>query len=235
MSQAGEMLKKALPFIAIGAGVLILILVWRQYARRTGASVSRAYGTATESGIPWYDQYQSNEAPSAEVREQNANPGEYGYTYQGAIPPSPICNRCNGAEGKCQCTVNDMCPNGGSGYGCMDRGAANFDPTATCACAGCCVPKRYGCLREGNAAFNPWANTHDERFCSTVSEPAAMGASVVQAGGASCIKHGEHKLDSCAFQVPTAEATYTHPTLGGLRHCGSSWDLRTHSIGATQY
>lgn len=312
---------KALPFIAIGLGVvLVVLIVLKSAAAPTKvANVHSVYGTQTGSGIPWYDQYQENFQPTEAVRAINANPGPYGYTYTGAIAPSPICDRCQ--DGKCNCNVNDLCGNiagdtsgcGASKRGCMDSSAVNYDANATCPCVGCCVATKYGCLRRDNIAFNPWANTHDERFCSNVyvergctsrgsinrSNTATVDNGLCVPMKVGCVDANALNYDTNAnvpcegccipkvsgctqltapnFQIganvddgscitasavaplqqqalsqPSAvcgvsavgsvvpdnaacAASFQHPQLGAVQNCGSPWDLRTNSIGATQY
>lgn len=170
-----EKVMKALAIIAVGLGLLlgVLLLLRKMYMRNVGLSVVPApladpnYGTETTSGIPWYDQYQSDNSPTEAVRAIQQDPTSLNLTYAGAIPPAPVninakepnaiqspCGKSNGCQGK---------------VGCMDSSAANYDPTATCPGVNMCVAKLYGCLDKNNGNYNPWANTHDERFCTKIA------------------------------------------------------------------
>jgi hypothetical protein len=66
------------------------------------------------------------------------------------------------------------CVNSGA---CLNSSAANFDPTSTCQCFGCCKRKLYGCLDPASTQYNPYANTHDERFCTRSVLCSPQGAS----------------------------------------------------------
>jgi len=166
-------LKKVLPKVAIGLGILLLLtIVLRQYVQRApGASVAPAplanpsYGQATLSGIPYYDQYQSKYAPTDKAR--TANPAPSGLTYQDAHPQVPHSIIKNGKN-----LYTDCAPGCNGLVGCTDSSSANFDPNATCGCINCCVPRTYGCLDPNASTYNPFANTHDNLFCKYAAKSA---------------------------------------------------------------
>ena len=255
-------LKKLLPWVALGLGLVLLALVLRQPI--TGGSVAPApladpnYGGATLSGIPYYDQYQSKYAPTAEAQKAALNP-----TNMAGCDP-----QCNGL------------------VGCTDRDAYNYDPNATCACINCCIPRTIGCLDPKATSFNPFANTHDQRFCKYAAavspavkvQPTAMDCETqlqIDPHGSLIAGCGPAPIGGCtdpnnAMFSPTA--TYNDGTcvygkvapmqvadaaplqsgcvakapldtgclaphdtqfLGGFKGCGDAWDLRKgYSRGA---
>jgi hypothetical protein len=159
-----KLVKKILPWIAIGVGLLLVALVVKSAVSQvSGGSVAYApgaglnYGTDTLSGLPYYDQYQAKYAPAEEARQLAANPGGIGLTFQDAYPQVPRSIIENGRNLFTECREQ--------GVGCTDSNAFNYNPNATCGCINCCVPKTYGCLDPKATTYNPFANSHDERFC----------------------------------------------------------------------
>jgi len=152
------LLKKVLPWVGLGLGLLLVAMVLRRFvAPVSGASVAYApladpnYGTATLSGIPYYDQYQAKYAPTAQAQAFAASP--------------EALNLYSECRENCQGVV-----------GCTDSSAYNYNPNATCGCINCCVPRTFGCLDPNAATYNPFANTNDNRFCkyATRSAPAKV-------------------------------------------------------------
>lgn len=139
-------IKRALPYIAIGLGALLVLLALRNLmASRArgglqvsnnmapnyaaGADMGTQYGTQTASGIPFYDQYQDKHAAPAATQVQN--------------PAACV----------------------GVVTGNMNMTDFNADPMATCPSIAGNVRKLYGCLDKASTTWNPHANTHDQRFC----------------------------------------------------------------------
>lgn len=162
-------MKKILPWVAIGVGLLLVAMVLRPYVM-TGASVAPApladpnYGPGpagtTLSGIPYYDQYQAQYAPRAQAQQLAANPEPLGLTHENAWPQVPVSIIKDGKN------LYTECPQTCNGrVACTDRSAFNYDPNATCDCINCCVPRTYGCLDPKATTYNPFANTNDSRFC----------------------------------------------------------------------
>lgn len=192
---AKKMVKKVLPWVVVGLGAVLLIIALKMWydkrqadaaaatAGKSAAYVALApladpnYGTATLSGIPAVAQYQSRFAPTPAVQAIQQNPEMMGLTYQGANMPVPVSILANGRNMYMDCQENAC-----SGrVGCTDSSMANYDPTATCGCINCCVPKTIGCLDPTATTYNPFANTNDSRFCKYATAPAAMAVLPAQA------------------------------------------------------
>lgn len=154
-----DKVKKILPYAAVGVvgvALIVVIVVAMKKRSKTAGSVlaplaDPAYGTATASDIPWYDQYQDGRSPTSDVKSLQANPTSLNLTYTGAIPPAPVnivANvRCFAAKGVITGNVltHFKVPNGMehvcANQGCMDQSAVNYDPKATCPGVNLCVPK----------------------------------------------------------------------------------------------
>lgn len=247
----GGQLKKILPWVGIAAGVGLVIVVLVKLMN------SRSSTGANVSGIPAYDQYQSNYAPQPLTAEAV---NQLGLAYHNAYPQVPHSVLKDGHNLYTEC--GEKC-NGQ--VGCTDGSAANFNPRATCGCINCCVPKTYGCLDPNAASFNPFANTHDARFCTYATKapvhnvaPVALDCSAQlqlnpdAAAAAGCVA----PLGGCTDPnnaMFSPQATFNDGTcvyggsavaaaprdsqfLGGLQGCGDSWTLsNANSLGATTY
>lgn len=238
-----EKLKKALPWILVGLGAVVLALVFLKSRSATPATTGGAlvmapladarYGTPTDSGIPAYDQYQNEYPPTVSVQAIVADPSQLGLTYTNSLPGIPVSIIRDGQN------QWQACPDSG----CTDPSAANYQPNAQCSQIGSCVRKTYGCLKRDNPSYNPFANTHDERLCTTlitadaqIRRPAA-GASD---SGACILGAQVSGLDSTTTspfrdQQQGCYAPMTDPLLGGFRGCGDAWDMTnpSNSLGAT--
>ena len=150
-------MKKALPWIALLLGLILVYLLYRNYVRVTVTPIRPTGALVGEA--PMYDQFQNNFAPSADSLALHENPASLGYSFDGSILPAPVRDCPNGS-----CNYpTEGCP-GGPKLTCQDSGAVNYDPTG-CPSINSCVRPVIGCLDPNNQAYNAYANTHDQRFC----------------------------------------------------------------------
>lgn len=243
-------LKKILPWVGLvaGAALIVVVILKLRAPDSTGASVS---------GIPYYDQYQSNYAPRPLTPEAVT---QLGLTDKSAYPqvPHSIVQDGHNLYTECRENCNGL-------VGCTDSSAANYNPRATCGCINCCVPKTYGCLDPNAASFNPFANTHDARFCTYATKAPAPVVSDVALNCAAQLQLNPDAAAAAGCTAPLGgctdpknamfnpQATFNDGTcvyggsavaaaprdsqfLGGLQGCGDAWTLsNSNSLGATAY
>ena len=133
-----DKVKKILPYAAVGVvgvALIVVIVVAMKKRSKTAGSVlaplaDPAYGTATASDIPLYDQYQDGRSPTSDVKSLQANPTSLNLTYTGAIPPAPVNIVANV---RCFATYNWKRANAFQGT----------ERNGTCLCK----PRMYGSIR----------------------------------------------------------------------------------------